>query len=402
MKPKTCNCAFLLITSLIITSTALSGQTKSELEQKRKALQQEINTTQDLLDQTGESREAALTTLETLRKQLNSRRALLANYKEQIKHSEQLISRMEDSITVLKDELDEQTEAYYATVRKMYLWKKQQPVWLYYLSSTSANDLFRKWIYLNQLEDWQEARRREIENTRKKLITKRERAEDEKQQLAAKLAELNSVTAALDKDLNKEQELLSRLKSKEKELRSRLNQQVRERKKLETAIARIIEDARKEEKKDKKVAFAETPEGKAVSGAFANNKGKLPWPVKKGVVTRQFGKQKHPTLPNLYVQNNGVDIATERSALVRALFDGEVLGVVEVPGYQKMVIIQHGGYYTVYSRMGSVNVSKGDKVQTGSQIGQAFTDEKEGNTLVHLEIWQDKTKLDPIHWLVKH
>jgi septal ring factor EnvC (AmiA/AmiB activator) len=271
---------------------------------------------------------------------------------------------------------------------------------LYYVSSTSANELFRKWIYLNQIEDWQEARRQQIKATKKQLLEQQEAAKEEQLALNRKLKQEEANARALDQDLEQEQRLLAQLKSKEGSLKAKLKQQVRERKQLDNAIARVIEEARKEEKKEEKTAFAETPAGKAVSGAFAKNKGRLPWPVDKGVVTRQFGKQKHPTLSNLYIQNNGVDIATEKDAIVKALFKGEVLGVVEVPGYQKMVIIQHGEYYSVYSRMAEVSVKKGDQVQMGSHIGQAYTHPEEGNTLVHLEVWQDKKKLDPLDWLV--
>ena len=129
--------------------------------------------------------------------------------------------------------------------------------------------------------------------------------------------------------------------------------------------------------------------------------GKLPWPVEKGTITEGFGQHPHPILKGITTQNNGVDIKTNTNATVRALFAGEVTGIITIPGGQIAILIRHGEYVSVYSNLKSYSVKRGDKVTTKQTIGVAFTDAIEDQTEVHLEIWKGMTKLNPQNWLFK-
>ncbi|MCB0820667.1 MAG: peptidoglycan DD-metalloendopeptidase family protein, partial [Bacteroidetes bacterium] len=144
-----------------------------------------------------------------------------------------------------------------------------------------------------------------------------------------------------------------------------------------------------------------TPETKALSGKFEANKGKLPWPVSRGVITESFGTHAHPVLKGITTNNNGIDIATSAGATVKAIFDGEVTGVISIPGSNRAVIIKHGEYLSVYSNLASVSVSKGDKVSTGSSVGVADSDGDSGKGEAHLEIWKGKAKLNPEDWIAR-
>ena len=141
----------------------------------------------------------------------------------------------------------------------------------------------------------------------------------------------------------------------------------------------------------------EAPETKKLNDQFASNKGKLPWPVSKGLITDRFGTHPHPVLKGITVQNNGIDIQAEPGGTVKSLFNGTVASVTKIPGYDYMVMVRHGVYFTVYSRLQSVSVSKGDNVTTGQALGSLGSEEPE----LHLEIWQDKTKLNPESWISK-
>lgn len=141
----------------------------------------------------------------------------------------------------------------------------------------------------------------------------------------------------------------------------------------------------------------EAPATKALNSQFEANKGKLPWPVSKGLVTDHFGTHPHPVLKGVIVQNNGVDIQAESGATVKCLFNGTVSTVTKIPGYDYMVMVRHGLYFTVYSKLVSVNVKKGDEVTTGQALGRLANEEPE----LHLEIWQDKNKLNPEVWIKK-
>ncbi len=119
--------------------------------------------------------------------------------------------------------------------------------------------------------------------------------------------------------------------------------------------------------------------------------------MSKGVITDRFGEHPHPVLKGIKVQNNGIDIRSENNAPVKSLFNGEVASVTRIPGYDYMVMVRHGLYFTVYSRIVKVNVAKGDKVTTGQTLGFLGDDEPD----LHLEIWKDRVKLNPEKWIRK-
>lgn len=399
MSQKILTYGFLLITLLI--SSSLCAQTPEELEKERAQLNQQIQTTQDLLRKTDGSKKESLSALETLQAQMRSRRQLVENYRRDLDLSKEKVKRLDDSIAYLESVLTEKTEAYFATLRKMYRWKKQQPSWMYYISAQGANELFRRWIYLNQLEAWQDTQRQTILSLKESVESSREEVEAERRRRAEQLQREEQNAKALSRDLGEEQRLLDQLKQKEQELRRQLDKQMADRRALDKAISSAIEKGRKDESEEDEPAFASTPQGKAISGAFAENKGALPWPVERGVVTRKFGKQRHASLPNIEIQNNGIDISTEKSANVRAIFDGTVVGTAEVPGYHNMVILRHGKFFTVYSRLDQVTVSQGQSVNRNEAIGRLAVDEDDGQSRLHFEIWEDKKKLNPLYWIAQ-
>ncbi|HOZ50756.1 MAG TPA: peptidoglycan DD-metalloendopeptidase family protein [Chitinophagaceae bacterium] len=150
--------------------------------------------------------------------------------------------------------------------------------------------------------------------------------------------------------------------------------------------------------------FSLTPEERALTNNFEANKGKLPWPVEKGYVAEHFGKNKHP-LFNVVTENYGVDIKTSVGASARAIYSGEVNSIINVPGMGQTVLINHGSFYTVYSKLSKVNVAKGSKVGMKQSIGTVSTDE-DGNTLIHFEIWKvgangQPFKVNPEQWVAQ-
>ncbi len=152
-----------------------------------------------------------------------------------------------------------------------------------------------------------------------------------------------------------------------------------------------------------KLDLSLTPEAKELNTDFEKNKGKLPWPVEKGVITSRFGKQAHPVLKGIVIENNGIDITTEKNASVRALFRGEVSSVIVIPGAGKAVIVSHGAYRTVYSNLRETSVSKGQKVETKGTVGTVLTDDN--GSVAHVEIWkitaEGLVKVDPGPWLFR-
>jgi murein hydrolase activator len=135
------------------------------------------------------------------------------------------------------------------------------------------------------------------------------------------------------------------------------------------------------------------------SGAFKRQRGRLPWPVEGGFIARSYGKQKHPTLKNIEITNNGIDIRSSEDAPVKNIFDGKVAGVQFIPGHDYTVILQHGSYYTVYSNLSETSLSKGQIVKAGTQIGRVSTNPISGAAELHFELWRGKERLNPAAWI---
>jgi len=221
-----------------------------------------------------------------------------------------------------------------------------------------------------------------------------------------------------NREKTEQKETLTKLQSKEKELKTKLEKQILARKKLQKEIEDIIaEEIRKAAERAKKEAenktpnsktttttkgnFALTPAEKIISDNFGANKGLLPWPTERGVVTGLFGEHPHPVLKNIKVQSNGIDISTSEGSSARAIFDGEVSKIVTIGPSNKAILIRHGNFFTLYSNLKETKVKAGDKVKTKQSIGIINTVKEEGKTTLHIEIWQESTKLDPSLWLSK-
>ena len=190
----------------------------------------------------------------------------------------------------------------------------------------------------------------------------------------------------------------------EKRFKKQLQDKQKQAKLLEQQIRTIIEEeirrARVEAKKlGSKNSYELTPESFALSSGFASNKGKLPWPLEKGVITGNYGAQKHLVFSGVETFNNGVDIATEEGADVRVVFDGTVSRIFFIKGEGKALLISHGDYFSVYSGLKEVTVRTGDKLLAKEKIGSVLTHDDEKKTELHFEIWNGYDKQNPLKWL---
>ena len=144
-----------------------------------------------------------------------------------------------------------------------------------------------------------------------------------------------------------------------------------------------------------------TPEQQLVGNDFKRNKGKLPWPVERGMITAGFGKNEYAGLVGSSYNNNGIDINTTPGTKVRAVFEGEVTKVFAILGANYTVLIRHGEYLSVYQNLVNVRVKTGDKVLTKEVLGEAFTDNDQQVGMVHFEVWQERNILNPEDWISK-
>ena len=213
-----------------------------------------------------------------------------------------------------------------------------------------------------------------------------------KEELRKKQQQANALNRQIEKQIAEE---IARAEAEAKAARER------ERRAREKAKAEGKEPVQEERVADTKGGYAMTRAEKKLSDDFAGNRGRLPFPVAgRYTIVGTFGEQQHQELKYVRTNNSGIDIQTNPGAEARAVFNGEVTRVFVVPGYNNSVIIRHGNYLTVYSNLSQVYVKAGDKVSTRQTIGKIFTDTESGNaTILHFQLWKEKTKLNPTPWL---
>ena len=148
-------------------------------------------------------------------------------------------------------------------------------------------------------------------------------------------------------------------------------------------------------------SFTLTPEAKALAASFESNKGKLPWPVKKGIVKVKYGTQPSPIDPSIKIRSNGIRIATEPAAKVKAIFKGEVLAIHLVKRGNPSVLIRHGNYISVYKNLSKIYVKKGQIIQTNQEIGQVFTNPNSGESILNFSLFKDGSTQNPMYWIMR-
>ena len=140
---------------------------------------------------------------------------------------------------------------------------------------------------------------------------------------------------------------------------------------------------------------------RALASSFAQNKGRLPAPIRGSYsILRTFGVHQHSEHNRVQVNSSGVDFGVNGDSRAYAVFSGVVSRVFVIPGYGTAVILRHGNYLTVYANLSSVAVSTGSRVSTGQSIGSvgASPDGSSGR-LLHFQLWHERTKLNPLAWI---
>ena len=393
---------------LLFAGAHLQAQDTSRQESRRDALRKEIaQLEQQIKDNTSKSNNA-LNQLKLVRKQVATRRELVAESEREIRELADTIAAREAAAERLRARLETLETYYRRLVRNAYKNRDARVWYSYLLSSKNVGQATRRYAYLRDLSGTMNTQARRLQEMRAAL-------QDDLTRLTALKAEAESVREAREQDLESlkaeeqrsDQVVANLQKDKtryQKELETKRKQVEALNKEIERIIAQAIEEARRKEEAAKQNSGHKTiTNSQAVdiklSGEFAANKGKLPWPA-DGPVVESFGKHNHPVYTTLVMPaNNGVNIGLSADAEVKAVFDGEVKRVIVMPGYGRCVLVQHGGYFTFYCKLGKVEVKSGDKVKTGQTLGRIDT--IDGQTELHFEVWKEKEPENPELWLRK-
>lgn len=409
--------ALLFFVLTAITLLDVSGQKKSDqLKKNKQKLEQEISNTQAILNQTRQNKNTSLQQLSILRSQISNREQFILALNSEIAALEEEMALNVKLSKSLDRKLSYMKADYATVVYNAYKNRRLTNKLVFLLSSESFGQLFRSLKYYTSFANNVKVQMEQIQNAQQEIQQKELEIQAIKDEKAALLAGHEQQLSALEKEKREKDKITNDLKKKEKQLASEIRKKQQEQQKLDKAIKKAIEDEIKaaNERKKKTNAAATTSGGKsssstellltkeekALSSSFAGNQGKLPWPVAKCAKIRDFGTYSHPDVPSVTMQNNGIDLATEAGATVRAVFQGEVSSILEYVG-TKIVIIKHGEYMTVYQNLGTVSVKKGDKVTTKQAIGTVAKNTASNTYELHFELWKNTTHLNPSNWLAR-
>ena len=390
---------------LLVWAHALMAQERKKLEKERDRIASEISYTNKLIDDSKKGQRLTQTQLALLNKQIELRQDLINEINYEVDRIDRSIEENEAVIQGLESDMERLKEEYARMIQFAYVNRNSYDRLTYIFASNSFAQAYKRSKYLQQFTSHRKEQAQLILETQASIAEKVERLEAQKVELAKALDDRRAERAELDQDKAAQQESLRSFRNEEKKLRAEIKKKEKEKARLTAAIKKAIEAEIAKTKSNTGGSFSLTPEGQLLSDEFASNKGKLPWPVERGVITGGFGRKKHPTVPGIMVENDGIDISTNAGATVRAVFEGEVSAVIVIPGAGKAVIVSHGAYRTVYSNLSEVFVAKGENLGTKQDIGIALNDDAGTAGQSHFEIWQitdaGMKKQDPGRWIYR-
>ncbi|MDJ1491524.1 peptidoglycan DD-metalloendopeptidase family protein [Cytophagaceae bacterium DM2B3-1] len=409
--------ACLLVVLATIQGT-LAQKTRSQLEREKRQNLVKIAETNRILKETGAEKQASLGQLTALNEQITTQQGLINKISEELTLLDKEIGNVGQRLTTMENNFTSLQREYAAMLYAASKTTNSYNKVLFLFSSGSFTELLMRMKYLQQYSEARKVQLKQIEAVRKTLIEQRIALDTKKQEkhnlLGVRLKENKSLLKLKDK----QNDVVAKLNAKEQELSVELAERKESVDKLEKLIAEVIaEELRKAAEREKarealansrratvkkgatKSESSAASTSATISSTFEGAKSQLAWPVSSGFISSHFGRQSHPVLKNVVVEHHGVDIQTNKGEEVRAVYDGEVATITDIPGMHKLIMLKHGNeYWTVYAKLAKVNVERGQKVKAQQIIGQVYTD-REGTSELQFQIWHNQEKLNPESWL---
>ena len=387
----------------VIIQAQQTSKKQKELEVQRLRLKKEIKQINSILFNNIKTRKSALTQVEDLQVKLNVRLELLKVTNEQANLLTTRISINERNISTNRLELRNLKDEYANLIQKSYESKSLQNRLMFLFSSESFLQAYKRVQYLKQYASYRRKQGKAIANKTKLLQELNQTLNNEKAEKILLIEENRLVQQQIEKDAQDQKSLIKTLEQKQTSLASQILKKEKQQKAIDREINRLIREAiaasNKALGKKRKKTFQLTPEAKLIADNFKANKGRLPWPLEKGVVVQGFGRQRHPVVKTTTIQSNGVILATEPLAQVRAVFEGEVMSVIVIKGSNPSVLIRHGNFITLYTNLAKLYVTKGEKVNAKQAIGEVFTNQQTGKTQFQFGIFNNVDALNPKEWV---
>ncbi len=394
----------LFVVSCGSVSFAQNNKQK-QLESRRQELRREIQKINALRAENKSKEKSQLSLIEEFNYKISVLSNLIKVTNQQANLLTREINTNQKQITALRDELKMLKDNYAAMIVKSYKSRNQQSRIMFLLSSNDFKQAYKRLQYMKQYTSHQKeqgetikAKTAELQQINLDLLAQKK----VKQEL---IAENRVIQRTLKKERALHEELMTSIRKNLSRYTAQIRAKQREADKIDREIERIIKAAivksNKNAKTSSKSSFALTAEEKVLASNFSSNKGKLPWPVEKGFVKVRYGTQPHPIDRTLTIKSNGVRIATEKGAKVRAVFNGVVSRIVLIKNANPIVMIRHGNYITAYKNLHKVTVKEGDKVSTKQEIGEVYTNPTTGETVLNFVVFKDLQTQNPASWIYK-
>jgi septal ring factor EnvC (AmiA/AmiB activator) len=391
---------YLILTNLVfwVIINCLFAQSKAELEEKRNATLNEINYVDNMLKSTSKKKEESMNAVKIIGNKLNLRESVIRGMRSEINLLSERIELNTIAIDMMESDLVDLRKDYTRAVINSYKSQKQNPELVYILSAKDFNQGYKRLKYLQQVTKFRRKESEIIMELKDQIMSTKERLQNDLSRISDLKTREEHQKSLLQTEQERKQEIVKSLSKKEKQLQRDLEEKRRIAEKIEKEISRLMEAERK-----KTVKSESTPEQKLIGENFAENRGRLPWPVERGIITSQFGIQKHPVLKYVTENNIGIEITSSGKTSVRSIFKGEVARIFSVQGANMIIIIRHGKYLSVYQNIVDLKVKLGDKVDTKEEIGSVYCDTENGNkSILKFMICEEKEYLNPEVWIAKN
>ncbi|MGB2116196.1 MAG: murein hydrolase activator EnvC family protein [Flavobacteriaceae bacterium] len=396
---------FLVFTLTFYGKGYTQSTSKKQLEARRLKLEKEIKEANSILTLTNNKQKSVSSQVEDLMYKINIRKNLIRVTNDQANLLSRLISKNTKEVNQLTVQLELLKKDYAEMVVKSYKSRSVHSRLMFLFSSENFKQAYKRLQYFEQYKLYQKNQAEIIKSKSlelNQLNAELKLQQDEKKSLIEKNREVNLI---LEEELKQQNILITDIKKDIGKYRASINRKQREIEKLDKQIEKLIKEAiaasNKKKGSKRSSSFTLTPEAKALAASFESNKGKLPWPVKKGIVKVKYGTQPSPIDPSIKIRSNGIRIATEPAAKVKAIFKGEVLAIHLVKRGNPSVLIRHGNYISVYKNLSKIYVKKGQIIETNQEIGQVFTNPNSGESILNFSLFKDGSTQNPMYWIMR-
>tara|TARA_R110000850_G_scaffold64699_5_gene145139 strand:- start:5659 stop:6903 length:1245 start_codon:yes stop_codon:yes gene_type:complete len=401
---------FLLVMFVGIGNIAIAQTNEQKaLESKREQLQKEISEINRLLFAEKKEKGNVLEQMEAMDQKINVRQQLIRVTNQQSNLLNRQINTNVRNIGKLRNDLAFLKEEYGNMIQKSYQNKSRQSRLMFLLSSENFLQAFKRFQYMKQYTQYRKEQGEQIVAKTDELTQLNKDLSEQRKEKDKLVAENTQIKNQLYKEIQSQKELLKSIRKNESKYATAIENKKKEAKRIDEQIERLIRSAiaasnREASKSSSSTTtssskFVLTPEATIVANNFSANKGKLIWPVEKGIKRQGFGVYNDAVYPGIKHESNGVIIATDEGSKARAIFEGEVIAILSVPGGNKGVQIKHGNYISTYYNLSRVYVKKGDKVNTKSDLGDIYTSKSSGTTQLKFYLYKDTTRLNPEEWI---